>query len=74
MKQIFESLTKKQILSIVIVAACVIAGLISLSHWNQERDFRPLYSSLSPEDAAAVLAKVRRAERISASRTMEPRS
>jgi flagellar M-ring protein FliF len=59
MKQIFESLTKKQILSIVIVAACVIAGLISLSHWNQERDFRPLYRSLSPEDAAAVLAKVR---------------
>src|SRR5208283_1856728 len=27
--------------------------------WNRERDFRPLYSSLAPEDAAAVLAKVR---------------
>jgi flagellar M-ring protein FliF len=59
MKQILESLTRKQILSIVIVAAGVIAGLISLSHWNQERDFRPLYGSLSAEDAAAVLAKVR---------------
>ena len=29
------------------------------SRWNHERDFRPLYSSLAPEDAAAVLAKVR---------------
>jgi flagellar M-ring protein FliF len=41
------------------VAGGVIAGLVSLSRWNQERDFRPLYSSLSPEDAAAVLTKVK---------------
>jgi flagellar M-ring protein FliF len=59
MKRLFDSLTRKQIVSIVLIAAAVIAGLVSLSHWNQERDFRPLYSSLSPEDAAAVLAKVR---------------
>jgi flagellar M-ring protein FliF len=37
----------------------VIYGLTSLARWNQDRDFRPLYSSLSPEDAAAVLAKVK---------------
>ncbi len=30
-----------------------------LSHWNRERDFRPLFSALSAEDAGAVLAKVR---------------
>jgi flagellar M-ring protein FliF len=59
MKRLFDSLTWKQILSIVVVAGGVIAGLVSLSRWNQERDFRPLYTSLSPEDAAAVLAKVR---------------
>ena len=59
MKRLFDSLTWKQILSIVLVAGGVIAGLVSLSRWNQERDFRALYSSLSPEDAAAVLAKVR---------------
>ena len=35
------------------------AGLAAFSRWNRERDFRPLYSALSPEDAAAVLAKVR---------------
>jgi len=61
MKRLIDSLTWKQILSIVVVAGGVIAGLVSLSRWNQERDFRPLYSSLSPEDAAAVLTKVREA-------------
>ena len=33
--------------------------MAAFSRWNRERDFRPLYSSLAPEDAAAVLAKVR---------------
>jgi len=59
MRRLFDSLTWKQILSIVVVAGGVIFGLVSLSRWNQERDFRSLYTSLSPEDAAAVLAKVR---------------
>ncbi len=46
-------------LSLVLAAAAVIGGLTVFSRWNRERDFRPLYSSLAPEDAAAVLAKVR---------------
>jgi flagellar M-ring protein FliF len=36
-----------------------VAGLVTFSRWNQERDFRPLYSALSAEDAAAILTKVR---------------
>ena len=59
MKRLLDSLTWKQLLSLVLVAGGVIAGLMSLTRWDRERDFRPLYSSLSPEDAAAVLAKVR---------------
>lgn len=59
MKRLLDSLTWKQRASILLIAAGVIAGLTSLAHWNRERDFRPLYSSLSAEDAAAVLAKVR---------------
>jgi flagellar M-ring protein FliF len=58
-KRLLESLSWKQTLSIVLAAAAVIASLAVFSHWNRERDFRPLYSSLSSEDAAAVLAKVR---------------
>ncbi len=59
MKRLLDSLTRKQIVSILLAAVAVIAVLAAFSHWNQERDFRPLYSSLSPEDAAGVLAKVR---------------
>lgn len=58
-KKLIESLSWKQIVSIAAAAAAVIVGLAWLSHWNRERDFRPLYSSLAPEDAAAVVAKVR---------------
>jgi flagellar M-ring protein FliF len=58
-KRLLESLTWKQILSLVLAAAAVIGGLALFSRWNRERDFRPLYSSLAPDDAAAVMAKVR---------------
>src|SRR5579863_9360403 len=61
MKHLLETLTWKQSLSILVIAGAVVAGLVTFSHWNQERDFRPLYSALAPEDAAAVLAKVREA-------------
>jgi flagellar motor switch protein FliG len=58
-KRLLESLNWKQILSLVLATAAVIGGLVAFSRWNRERDFRPLYSALTPEDAAAVLAKVR---------------
>jgi flagellar M-ring protein FliF len=58
-KRLLESLTWKQLLSLVLAAGAVIGGLTVFSRWNRERDFRPLYSTLAPEDAAAVLAKVR---------------
>jgi flagellar M-ring protein FliF len=59
MKRLLNALSWKQGLSILIVAGAVVAGLVAFSRWNQERDFRPLYSALAPEDAAAILAKVR---------------
>jgi flagellar M-ring protein FliF len=59
LRQLLSSFTRKQKVTIVIVAALVISGLVSLSRWNHERDFKPLYSGLAQEDAAAVLVKVR---------------
>jgi flagellar M-ring protein FliF len=59
MKRLLNTLTWKQCLSIVIAAGAVVAALVAFSRWNQERDFRPLYSALSPEDAGAIVAKVR---------------
>ena len=59
MKRLLSALSWKQGLSILIVAGAVVAGLVGFSRWHAERDFRPLYSALSAEDAGAVLAKVR---------------
>jgi flagellar M-ring protein FliF len=59
MKRLLNTLTWKQCLSILIAAGAVVAALVAFSRWNQERDFRPLYSALSPEDAGAIVAKVR---------------
>jgi flagellar M-ring protein FliF len=58
-KKLIENLSWRQLVSIAAAAAAVIAALAWFSHWNRERDFRPLYSALAPEDAAAVVAKVR---------------
>lgn len=59
MKRLLNALSWKQGLSILIAAAAVVGGLVAFTHWSEERDFRPLYSALSAEDAAAVLAKVK---------------
>ncbi len=58
-KRLLASLSWKQMLSLALAAGAVIAALALLSHWTRERDFRPLFSALSSEDAGAVLAKVR---------------
>src|SRR5579871_1359023 len=57
--RLFASMTVKQRVSILVAVAVVIATIVSVSRWDHERDFRPLYQDLSQEDAASVLAKVR---------------
>jgi flagellar M-ring protein FliF len=37
----------------------VFAAIFSFAHWNKERDFKPLYSGLSAEDAGAIVAKLK---------------
>src|SRR5579872_6103499 len=59
LKKLFASLSLKQRISLGAAALAVIGGLVAFSHWIGERDFKPLYSGLTQEDAAAVLAKVR---------------
>jgi flagellar M-ring protein FliF len=58
-KRLLESLSWKQILSLILAVGAVLGSLVLLSRWSRERDFHPLFSALSPEDAGAVLAKVR---------------
>ena len=40
-------------------AILVIGGLLTFLHWNQNRNYKPLYSNLSADDSGAVLAKLK---------------
>ncbi|MDQ2948626.1 MAG: flagellar M-ring protein FliF [Acidobacteriota bacterium] len=59
LKKLFLSLSLKQRITLAIAAIAVAGSLLMLSRWNRERDFKPLYSGLSQEDAAAVVTKLR---------------
>jgi len=58
-RKLIAALTPKQKVSLVLAAAAVTGGLYGLSRWNHERDFRPLYSGLAPEDAGHVVTRLR---------------
>jgi flagellar M-ring protein FliF len=59
LRQLWEKLTVKQRAWLAVAFVSVIGGLIALNHWNQERDFKPLFTGLAPEDAATVTAKMK---------------
>jgi len=56
---LINGISLKQRISIVLVALAVVAGMIGFVHWKHEGDFRPLYTSMAPEDAAGVVQKLR---------------
>ena len=57
-KRLITSLSLQQRIVIGVAAALVIGAIIAAANWARERDFRPLYTNLSPEDAGVVVAKV----------------
>src|SRR6202790_998278 len=59
LKQIFRKLTWQQRIWLAVAVVAVIGGITTLSHWNQERDFKPLFSGLAAEDAGALLPKLK---------------
>jgi flagellar M-ring protein FliF len=59
--KIWKSLTRAQQASLVLVPLVVCAVVFGLLRWKHETAFRVLYSSLAPEDAAAVTQKIREA-------------
>jgi flagellar M-ring protein FliF len=61
LRKFVNSLSVRQRLTILASAILIVFALLAFLHWNRERDFKPLYSNLSAEDAGAVLAKLREA-------------
>jgi len=59
LRKLISGLSLLQRVSILAVAALVIAGLVMFSHYRHEGDFRPLYTGMAPEDAATVRQKLK---------------
>jgi flagellar M-ring protein FliF len=58
-KKLLSALTLQQ--KIVLALAIVLVGsaLPAFIHWQHERNFRPLFTGMAPEDAAAVVQKIK---------------
>ena len=59
LRTLYEGLSLRQRLTIGAAAVLVITSLLFFLRWNRERNFKPLYTSLSAEDAGPVIAKLR---------------
>jgi flagellar M-ring protein FliF len=59
MKNVFASITLRQRITIGLAIVAVAAGMYALVHWQKESDFKPLYTGLSPEDAGAIVQKLK---------------
>jgi flagellar M-ring protein FliF len=59
LRRLVLSLSVRQRIVIVVAVLLVGGGLWALQHWNKERDFKPLYTGLSSEDAGAIVAKLK---------------
>ena len=57
--KLIAGLSAKQRISIIAVLLLVGGGIVGLTHWKHESDFHTLYNSMSPEDAAAVVQKLK---------------
>jgi flagellar M-ring protein FliF len=57
--KLLSGLSTRQRISIVLAAILTGAGIYGLVRWKRESDFRPLYTSMAPEDAAGVVQKLR---------------
>jgi flagellar M-ring protein FliF len=57
--KLISALSVRQRITIVGTVLLVVASFSYLSHWRTENDFRPVYTSLAPEDAAAVVQKMK---------------
>lgn len=59
MKRLLANLSPRQRITIGLVALAAAAGIYSLVHYEREADFKPLFTGLAPDDAAAIVQKLK---------------
>ncbi|MGC8884703.1 MAG: flagellar basal-body MS-ring/collar protein FliF [Bryobacteraceae bacterium] len=57
--RLWNSLSWKQRISLAAALIAVTAAVWGGVQWNRQRDLRPLFTNLAPEDAAAIVEKLR---------------
>jgi flagellar M-ring protein FliF len=59
LKQLLTALSMRQRIVIGLMALLVAGGLTGFVKWKHERDFKPLFTGMAPEDAAAIVQKLK---------------
>ncbi len=59
MKKLLANLSLAQRITIAAVALAAVGGIYALVHAQKEADFKPLFTGVAPEDAAAIVQKLR---------------
>ncbi|MBX9604504.1 MAG: flagellar M-ring protein FliF [Bryobacteraceae bacterium] len=59
LQRLIQRLSWRQRILIVAAALGALAAITGLSRWNRERDFAPLFSGLSSEDAGLLVARLK---------------
>lgn len=59
LKQLFARLSMRQRITIVVAAAAVLGGLLFFARWNKERDFKPIFSNLTAEEAGLLVTRIK---------------
>jgi flagellar M-ring protein FliF len=58
-KKLLAALNPRQVATILLMAAAVVAGVVGFSRWQRDASMKPLYTGLAPEDASAIVQKLR---------------
>ncbi len=58
-RKLFAGLSNRQKIGLLVSLLVVGGGITALLRWQEESDFRPLFKSMSPEDALAILQKLK---------------
>jgi flagellar M-ring protein FliF len=61
LRKLAATLSARQRWTVLAAALLVGAGLFAFTRWRTEAAFRPLYTALAPEDAGAVVARLKQA-------------
>jgi flagellar M-ring protein FliF len=59
LKKLIAALSWPQRAGVVVAVVVALGMILGLVHWRHEEDFRPLFTGMAPEDASAVVQKLK---------------